>query len=195
MTRTAPALSTANSAASITYRTGEFVRGTWTGFNFPFDVSMVGTDNTISLNAGILRQTQPFENPEVICFAFNSGGVTVKNPAGRTVFTHGLRDGSILWKFGSIDVEISASLVPSTMVGSGSASFHFSFGPFGENAHLEFGSAVLGVVPTLGPGYARAAWNWPGRSRWFGTFRAQRRLASVLQSRANSKGSNRIIVT
>jgi len=179
VTRVAPASPMPASAASISYRTGNFVSGTWTSFNFPFEVSMVGTDNTISLDTG--RLSQSLKNPELICFSFSSGTVTVKNPAGRTIFTHSLRDGLIVRKSGSVEVEISAGFVPNTMVGSGSTSFQFSINHFEKNAHIRFGSAVVRIVPTPEPGYARAAWNWPGRSRWFGTFRAQRRLASILQ--------------
>lgn len=81
---------------------------------------MVGTDNIISLDARILRRGQRFENHEVISFSFSSGSVTVKNLAGRTVFTHSLRDGLIVrkfGKFGGVDVEISTGLVPDTLVG------------------------------------------------------------------------------
>jgi len=137
---------------------------------------MVGTDNTITLDTGILRRSQPFENPEVICFSFSSGTVTVKNPAGRTIFMHSLMDGLIVRKLGS--VEITTGLVPNTMVESGSTGFNF-FNPFGENSNIEVGSALVRIIPTAEPRYARAAWNWPGQSRWFGTFRTQRRLAKV----------------
>ena len=149
MTRVAPALTTSASAASITYRTGNFVRGIWTGFNIPFEVSMVGTDNTITLDTGILRRSQPFEDPGVICFSFSSGTVTVKTPAGRTIVMHRLREGMIVRKLGSF--EISAGLVPNPMVGSGSTVFNF-FNPFGENANIKFGSALVRVVPNPEPG-------------------------------------------
>jgi hypothetical protein len=172
MTRVAPALRTAASAACIIYRTGNFVGGTWTGFNFPFDISVVGTDNSISLETGILRRSRSFDNPGVICFSFTSGTVTVKNPAGRTVFTHSLRDGLILRK-GTVEVEISTSLVPNPVVGSGSVGF-FSFSPFGETADIEFGCAVVRIVRTPEPGYARATWNRSGLSRWMAPARYPR---------------------
>jgi len=88
MRRVALPLPAAALAASKAYRTGKFVSGSWTGFSSRFDILMVGTDNTIPVDAGI-RSRYPSENPEVICFSFSSGTVAVKNFAGLdfTVFS------------------------------------------------------------------------------------------------------------
>lgn len=117
-------LSMAALPARISYRTGKFVSGNWRGLNYPFDVSIVGADNTISVDTGILCLSHcSSENPEVIYFSFSNGTVTVKNPAGRTVFSDGLRDGLIVWKSGSVDFEITAGLLPKPGVAGGSLDF------------------------------------------------------------------------
>jgi len=179
MTGVAPALPSVSSAVSITYETGNFVRGKWTGFSVPFGISIVGVHNVISLHAGILRRSQSVENPEAICFSFSRGTITVKNPAGRRVFTHSLSCGLIVRKVGSVDVEIGAGLAPNTTVRDGSTGFHFSFSLLGENGYMEFGSAVVRIVPTPETMHPRAGWNRPARSRWIDTSRAQRRLVNV----------------
>jgi len=148
---------------------------------------MAGADYTISLAAGVIRRSQSFGNPELIRFSFSRGTVTVKDRAGRTVFRQQLRDGLIAREFASVDVEIRAALVPDIMVRSGFASFRLSFMPFGENVpDMEFGSAVVSIVPNPESARARAAWSWAGGSRWFTILRARfRRLLTFESQRRN----------
>jgi hypothetical protein len=114
-----PTAALANSFKIFT--TGDFVSGSASfGAGHSFEISLVGTENTITL---FTPETTggPFD------FLFSTGTVTVKNPAGATVFDNSVTKGTISLTFPPGDFDVFADLVPNATVKSGDTSLSLPF--------------------------------------------------------------------
>jgi len=151
---------TAALATSVNFSSGTFQTGTFTGsFTTMVEVSVVGTENTISIDTGKLSVSSSCPIPGAKCYSFTTGNVTVA--AGTTTeFTDSLVNGFIINHKG--DVTIGAILVPNTIVASGSTSFHFALQgtTLTRGAAGVQGTAVpeLGTFGLLGYGLIGLAW-------------------------------------
>ena len=112
------ALPTAALASSINFSTGTFVSGTIKGsFTNPFSVTVVGSMNTITLDATVSGSCA------TMC-SFSSGTLTVMHD-GAPIFTDSLTNGTInnsLLPIVGVSI-ITASLVPNAEVQSGTVTF------------------------------------------------------------------------
>jgi len=147
-----PTAALANSISSTggsTFNTGTFVSGSITSCCFanPFQVQMVGSINTITLDTSTLNCS----GSPITC-TFSNGTVDVEHE-GATIFTDSIVNGAIGPQTdcigGQCTVKISANLGPNSVIDHGFATFDGrAFLSTGSPGFFTEGTAeVRGVVP------------------------------------------------
>jgi hypothetical protein len=133
------ALPTAALASSITFKLGNFVGGSVGLPNgaFPFEVTVSGTANTITLSGPELQPSTQFLHE---LFFFNTGTVTVTNHTG-TVFKDSVTNGFLDISAGV--VLVGADLVSNATVKSGVTSFRLVIPPCRLEFHEACGNASV----------------------------------------------------
>jgi hypothetical protein len=118
-------LPTAALATSVDYDSGSFQSGTFSGsFTTMVNFTVVGANNTISVDTGALSASTFCPVAGASCYDFSTGTVTVDNTSGSQIFTDGLKGGFIIDDHGA--VSISASLLANLpMVTFGSVTTDF----------------------------------------------------------------------